>query len=474
MTPAMTDLYTPLIAQVAAQFPPTFVWGGGTSSYQIEGALTEDGRGRSIWDEFAAIPGKIAQGHSGAVAIDHYHRYAEDVGLMAEIGLRSYRFSVSWPRILPEGTGAINQAGIDFYDRLVDALLAHGIAPALTLYHWDLPSQLDLTGGWLARATAYAFADYAEIVFRRLGDRVRFWQTMNEPQCHAFMGYGVGGHAPGHANLAEALTASHYLLLGHGLAMQRLRSLATGEHQLGIALNLNQVYGQDDSLATQRAVFQSDTLSNTWFLDPLFRGRYPAEIVRQLGGRLPIEPGDMDLIRAPLDYLGVNYYTREVVRGVERDGQVRVESVRPIPGACYTMSGWEVYPQGLTDLLLRLHRDYAPAAMYITENGAAFADEVEPDGKIHDVRRLDYLYRHLTACAEAMRQGVPLQGYFVWSIFDNFEWADGYRTRFGLIYVDYATQRRILKDSGLWYSGLLAAHRRQQWSFGTVPLPATE
>jgi beta-glucosidase len=471
MTPGMTELYTPLMASVAAKFPPTFLWGGATSSYQIEGAVNEDGRGSSIWDDFAAIPGKTYQGQSGAVAIDHYHRYAEDVALMAEIGISSYRFSVSWPRILPDGTGKVNQAGLDFYDRLVDTLLKHGIAPALTLYHWDLPSMLYLQGGWLARATAHAFADYAEILFRRLRDRVRFWQTLNEPQCHAYIGYGVGGHAPGHANLAEALTASHYLLLGHGLAMQRLRALATGSHKLGIALNLNHVYGDDDSPATKRAVFQSDTLNNTWFLDPIFKGRYPTEIVRQLGGSLPIEHGDMDIISASIDYLGVNYYTRALVRGIERHGQVHVEDVRPIPGACYTMTGWEVYPQGLTDLLLRLHRDYAPAEIYITENGAAFDDVIEPDGTIHDMRRLDYLYTHLNACAEAIRQGVPLKGYFPWSVFDNYEWSEGYRKRFGLVYVEYATQQRIIKDSGLWYAGLLAAHRQQRASIGTLPLP---
>jgi beta-glucosidase len=455
------DSYAATATDIAAKFPPSFLWGASTSSYQIEGAVNEDGRGRSIWDDFAATPGKTYQGETGAIAIDHYHRYAQDIALMANLGITSYRFSVAWPRIVPVGRGSVNEAGIDFYDRLVDTLLNHNITPTLTLYHWDLPSALYLKGGWLSRDTSYAFADYVEVVFKRLSDRVHLWQTLNEPWCPAFMGYWLGFHAPGHTDFAEAMTVSHYLLLGHGLAVQRMRSLATPAHKLGIVLGLNHVYGVDDSAATMQAILQEDTFMNTWFLDPIFKGKYPGELLQHSSDKLPIEQDDMEIISAPLDFLGTNYYTRALVRGRKRNGQLHVEHIRPVPGANYTETGWEIYPHGMLDLLLRIKSDYAPAEIYITENGSAFQDVVDEDGCIHDIQRRDYLRDHLDVCAEAIRQGVPVKGYYAWSAFDNYEWAEGYSKRFGLIYVDYATQRRIVKDSGHWYHDAIAAYHQR-------------
>jgi beta-glucosidase len=458
MTVSPSISQSPSVAQLAAQFPPTFLWGAATSSYQIEGAVNEDGRGRSIWDDFTMIPGKTHSDENGAVTIDHYHRYADDIALMARLGLKSYRFSIAWPRIFPDGTGAINEAGLAFYDRLIDTLLAHNIEPAITIYHWDLPSTLYLKGGWLNRATSYAFADYAEVVFKRYKDRVSIWQTLNEPWCSAFLGYGSGWHAPGHTNLAEALTASHYLLLGHGLALQRMRALASSKHKFGLTMLLSPVYSGNETPETARAVFQEDTFLNTWLCDPIFKGTYPAEIVRRLGGTLPIQTGDMATISSPIDFLGVNYYTRVLLRGVEQNGEVQAQRIQPVPEACYTSMGWEIYPQGLTDLLVRLHQEYAPNAIYITENGSSFEDTVSEDGKVHDPRRNEYLKLHLAACAEAIRKGVPVQGYYLWSIFDNFEWGEGYSKRFGIVYIDYKTQERIIKDSGYWYASLIESH----------------
>lgn len=461
MTTANRQETTATIAsQTASAFPPDFLWGVATSSYQIEGAVDEDGRAPSIWDQFAATPGKTYQGETGAVATDHYHRMPEDVELMARLGIGAYRFSVAWPRVLPAGTGAINERGLDFYDRLVDTLLANDIQPLVTLYHWDLPVALQERGGWLSRDTAFAFADYAELMARRLGDRVTRWLTMNEPWCVAYLGHGNGEHAPGMRDPQAAVTAGHHVLLAHGLAVPRIRAAASQPVQVGITLNFSPVYAADDRPESAAAVARLDAFSNRWFADPVFHGSYPDGLFAGMGVKPPaIENGDMETIAAPVDFLGVNYYSRSLVRAGDAltAGPHGIEWVDSVPGSDYTEMGWEIFPQGMTDLLLRLHRDYAPAAMMITENGAAFADEWNGDGRVSDPRRQAYIVEHVEAVARAIAQGVPVSGYFLWSLTDNFEWAFGYSKRFGIVYVDYATQRRIVKDSGLWYADFLAS-----------------
>lgn len=446
---------------LAGAFPANFLWGAATAAYQIEGATSEDGRGSSIWDDFAATPGKTYQGDSGAVAANHYHLVNEDTDLMHQLGLGAYRFSIAWPRILPEGRGTLNNAGLDFYDRLVDTLLAKGIMPFATLYHWDLPSVLEAAGGWVNRDTAYAFADYAEIVTRRLGDRVTNWITLNEPWCSAYLGYGIGIHAPGKKDRQAAINASHHLLLAHGLSVPRIRAAAGANAQVGISLNVSQIYGADDRPETQRDVKLADAFSNGWFLDPVFRGQYTEHLFEHFAlAEPPIEHDDLAIISTPLDFLGINYYSRQVVRGSATQPLAdQCQSVSPVPEACYTDMAWEIYPQGLRDFLVRLHQDYSIPSIYVTENGAAFKDHQDDGGEVNDPRRVDYLRGHVASLAEAIEQGVPLRGYFVWSLMDNFEWAEGYSKRFGIIYVDYATQARILKESGYWYSDLLAAHR---------------
>jgi beta-glucosidase len=457
--------------RTASIFPANFLWGAATSAYQIEGATSEDGRGPSIWDRFAATPGATFQGHSGDIAADHYHRMDDDVALMAELGLGAYRFSIAWPRILPEGTGEVNRRGLDFYDRLVDALLARGITPLATLYHWDLPQALEERGGWLNRETAYAFADYAEIVADRLGDRIDWWLTHNEPWCAAFLGYGIGVHAPGQRDLQAASTAAHHLLLSHGLAVPRLREYLRPTAQVGITLNLSPVYLDDDTPETAQAYLRADAFANRWFLDPLFFGRYPYALFgEQAIPQPPVESGDFTIIQTPIDFLGVNYYSRKVVHAPgEADSLHRTlgfEEVPQVPGASYTQmgAGWEVYPAGLTDLLVRLKRDYGPRAIVVTENGAAFEDRWESGGQINDGERLAYVREHIQALGLALAQDVPVRGYFLWSLLDNFEWGEGYSKRFGMIYVDYPTQRRVVKASGRWYSEFVTAqYARQLW-----------
>ncbi len=454
---------------LGVSFPPDFLWGAATSSYQIEGAVHEDGRGPSIWDLFSQTPGRVFQGHTGDPAADHYHRMQDDVALMAGLGLNAYRFSIAWPRILPTGTGTINERGLDFYDRLVDTLLAHHITPLVTLYHWDLPVPLHERGGWLNRDTAHAFADYAEIVARRLGDRVDWWITHNEPWVAAFLGYGIGVHAPGIKDRNAACTAAHHLLLSHGLALPRLRASVRSTAQIGITLNLYPIYPGDDSAETQEAVERADAFSNRWFLDPVFQGRYPDGLFAAMGAaEPPIQAGDLEMIAAPIDFLGVNYYSRKVVRALTPASQdsewapTGYEEVMNLPGATYTQmgAGWEVYPAGLADLLVRLKQDYAPRAIAITENGAAFEDQWDGDGHVSDPQRLHFVRDHLRAVGQAVAQGVPVRGYFLWSLMDNFEWGEGYSKRFGMVYIDYPTQRRIIKDSGHWYAAFLAAQRR--------------
>ncbi|HEV2459547.1 MAG TPA: GH1 family beta-glucosidase [Ktedonobacterales bacterium] len=457
--------------ELAACFPATFLWGAATSSYQVEGATRVDGRGPSIWDRFAGAPGNTRDGDTGDSAADHYHLMEHDVDLMARLGLTAYRFSIAWPRIVPAGTGAVNARGLDFYDRLVDRLLDRGITPVATLYHWDLPQALEDHGGWLNRATSFAFAEYAEAVARRLGDRVPQWITLNEPWCSAYLGYGTGVHAPGQHRMEAAVTAGHHLLLAHGLAMPRLRALARPDARIGITLNLTPVYAADGCPQTLQAQQRAHAFHNRWFLDPVFRGAYPAELFAGLGVAPPaIEDGDLASIAAPIDFLGVNYYSRLLVRGDDRqEPEERATStcidsqvVGPVPAPTYTDMGWEIYPEGLVDLLLCLKSEYAPRAIAITENGAAFDDTWDGGDRVHDVRRVAYLREHVQALAVALLMGVPVSSYFAWSLMDNFEWAEGYSQRFGIVYVDYPSQRRIVKDSGRWYADLCAVHQTQK------------
>ncbi len=449
-------------AALAASFPAQFLWGASTASYQIEGAVSEDGRGLSIWDQFAATPGKVSQGDNGDIAANHYHLSAEDVEMMAQLGLGSYRFSIAWPRILPTGKGSVNVAGLDFYDRLVDMLLARGIQPFATLYHWDLPLALHNEGGWLQRDTAYAFADYAEIVAQRLGDRVAGWITHNEPWCAAYLGYGIGIHAPGMQDRQAAITAGHHLLLSHGLAVPRLRTHIAPTVQVGIALNFTPVYPADNRPETLRDAALSDAFGARWFLDPIYRGSYPEHLFEDMQLAPPlVQDGDLAIIAAPIDFLGVNHYSRAIITGstvpVLAD---QCKHVSPVPGACYTEMAWEIYPQSLCDLLVRLHREYHVPKLHVTENGAAFTDRWDGSSNtINDPRRVAYLQDHIGAIADAVKQGAPVGGYFVWSLLDNFEWAEGYSKRFGIVYVDYSTQRRVIKESGRWYSAFIAAFR---------------
>ncbi|WP_326824464.1 GH1 family beta-glucosidase [Streptosporangium sp. NBC_01756] len=433
------------------RFPEGFVWGAATAAYQIEGAARDDGRGPSIWDTFSRTPGKVHAGHTGDVACDHYHRYPEDIRIMGDLGLSAYRFSISWPRIQPDGSGPANSRGLDFYDRLVDGLHGAGITPIVTLYHWDLPQTLEDRGGWTNRETAERFAEYAEIVHARLGDRVETWTTLNEPWCSAFLGYASGIHAPGRTEPELSFAAVHHLLLGHGLAAGALR--AAGAGRIGITLNLSPVLGDD-----AEAVSVVDGLQNRIFLDPVLRGEYPADVVGRAGRFTDwsfVREGDLEIISRPIDLLGVNYYNPQTVAARTGEPANPVypgsEGISfPRPDVPKTAMGWPVQPFGLTDLLVRLSRDYPGTPLVITENGAAFDDVVEA-GQVHDTDRVAYLDGHLRAAHAAIEAGADLRGYLVWSLLDNFEWAEGYAKRFGIVHVDYATQQRTPKDSALWY-----------------------
>ena len=428
-------------------FPAGFRFGVATSSYQIEGATREDGRGDSIWDTFCREPGRISDGTSGDVACDHYHRWPQDLDLIASLGVDAYRFSVAWPRVVPTGSGAVNAAGLDFYERLVDGMLERGLRPYATLYHWDLPQPLQDGGGWDNRDTAYRFAEYTRAVAERLGSRVASYATLNEPWCSSILSYQIGEHAPGLRDRRAALSAAHHLLLGHGEAMKVLREVVPGV-EAGIVLNLNPMYAASGSPEDQQVVRQADGEFNRWFLDPLLKGEYPAGIWEGYGADVPhVEAGDLETIRQPLDFLGVNYYSRGFVSA---QGQVKPD------GAEYTAIGWEVYPQGLTDLLVRLNTDYTVPPIFITENGAAYSDTLSGDA-VHDAERLNYFSTHLEAVRQATVQGVDVRGYFAWSLMDNFEWAHGYSKRFGLVYVDYGDQARTLKDSAKWYQALASS-----------------
>jgi beta-glucosidase len=442
-------------------FPPDFRWGAATSAYQIEGAVNEDGRGETIWDRFCEIPGKVRNGETGAVACDHYHRYREDVGLMHRLGLNAYRFSIAWSRVLPSGRGQVNAQGLDFYDRLVDELLEHDIQPFPTLYHWDLPQALEDEGGWPARGIVDAFLEYTEVVINRLGDRVKHWTTLNEPWVAAWPGYGLGVLAPGRTGDATALAAAHHMLLAHGRAVEVIRRVIPAA-QVGIVLNLIPVYPNSDRDEDRNAARLSDGRDNRWFLDPIFRASYPADVVEHFGDRMPeVQDGDLQAMAAPLDFLGINYYLRRIVRADPAGKQAEGVPVRP-EHAEFTDVDWEVYPDGLVDLLQRVTREYAPPSIMITENGAAFPDVQMHGGQIHDTERTRYLERHLEAAATAIASGVPLHGYFVWSLLDNFEWAHGFWKRFGIIYVDYARLERIPKASFEWYKSFIAQQVPQQ------------
>ncbi|HUN23694.1 MAG TPA: GH1 family beta-glucosidase [Anaerolineales bacterium] len=431
-------------------FPHNFLWGAATASYQIEGAWNADGKGESIWDRFSHTPGNVFNGDTGDVACDHYHRYPQDIALMRQIGIKAYRFSVAWPRVLPQGRDTANLAGLDFYDRLVDRLLAANIQPFLTLHHWDLPQALYEMGGWLNRDVCHYFADYAAMLAKRLSDRVRYWTTFNEPNVIAFVGYLSGDHAPGVRDLRTAKQVAHNLMVAHGLAVQALRG-ADANLQVGIVLNQWTAEAADEDPAATRNAEHAWQINETTFLHPLFKGHYHPAQAAEAGGMPQIHPGDMALISQQLDFLGINYYSRNLYNAAGH--------VKQVAGAEYTEMGWEVCAPALRRLLNKISRDYRVPPIFITENGASFADVVTPDGKIHDTRRLDYLKQHFIQTRLAMQDGVDVRGYFVWSLLDNFEWGYGYSKRFGIVRVDYDTQQRTIKDSGEWYSRVIAENR---------------
>lgn len=445
-------------------FPEGFLWGTATASYQVEGAVNEDGRGPSIWDTFSHAPDRVYRGDTGDIACDQYHRLKGDLDLMAEFGIKAYRFSVAWPRIQPEGSGAVNQKGLDYYRRLVEGLHERGIEPMLTLYHWDLPQPLEDRGGWTSRETSERFAEYTGIVYGSLADSVRFWVTLNEPWVSSWLGYGVGVHAPGHRSISKALAATHHLLLGHGLAMQEMRSRGNsgGHNQLGITLNLSPVRPSRNREPDREAARGVDGQANRLYLDPILRGSYPEDVLDLYASASDfyfVRDGDLKTVSASIDFLGVNYYMRHMVREDTAGTDDVFSSARArvvIPhGVEKTAMGWPIEPEGLTELLLRLDREYTKLPIYITENGCALNDYVDPEGCVNDEERIAYLDAHLRAAHEAIAGGVDLRGYFAWSLLDNFEWAEGYSKRFGIVYVDYPTQRRIPKTSARWYAGVI-------------------
>jgi beta-glucosidase len=447
----MNDLAMP-------RFPGGFAWGVSTSAYQIEGAVTADGRGESVWDVFCRRPGAIRDGHTGDVAADHYHRWAEDTALMTELGVTAYRFSIAWPRVQPDGKGPANEAGLDFYERVTDALLAAGITPVPTLFHWDLPQPLEDDGGWLARDTANRFADYARLAAERLADRIPMWITLNEPFVLMAYGYALGIHAPGQELMLGALPVGHHLLLGHGLATSALRS--AGARHVAITNNYSPAWPASDSDADVAAAQAYDTLQNRLFTDPLLLGRYPDLSAFGVGpaGLDCVRDGDLETIAAPVDALGVNYYSP--TRLSAQPGPLPFQ-MQPIPGYPVTAFGWPVIPAGLTELLTMLKERYADRLppVHITENGCSVDDEVAADGTVDDQPRISYLNGHIRATHDAMAAGVDVRGYFVWSLIDNFEWSEGYHQRFGLVHVDFETQRRTPKASFAWYRDLIAAQR---------------
>jgi beta-glucosidase len=432
------------------KFPDGFLWGTATAAYQIEGAHDADGRAPSIWDTFSHTPGKVFENQNGDVTCDHYHRYREDVGIMADLGMNAYRFSISWSRVLPAGAGAVNQRGLDFYDHLVDALLQRGIRPFVTLYHWDLPQALEDRGGWGSRDTAAAFGEYAAVVGGTLGDRVKDWITLNEPLAATTEGYIFGIHAPGKTDPALAFQVSHHLNLAHGDAVRVLRA-AVPKANIGITHVSVPIYAAGDSEADRAAAHRFDGFANRWYWDPTLRGAYPSDILERLGPLAPkMESGDLERISPPIDFFGHNSYSRAVV---QNDPESVLTGVKQVPQVDKprTEMGWEVYPDHLYDALVRITREYDAPDIYITENGAAYADELV-NGEVNDPQRVDYLRAHVEAAHRAIEDGTRLRGYFCWSLLDNFEWSFGYSKRFGIVYVDYPTQRRVVKASGRFWS----------------------
>jgi beta-glucosidase len=439
-------------APESGSFPEGFVWGAATSAYQIEGAVDADGRGPSIWDTFCRQPGRIRDGSNGDVACDHYHRWRDDLALMSELGLGAYRFSVAWPRVLPEGRGLVNEAGLAFYDALVDGLLAVGIEPWVTLYHWDLPQPLEDAGGWPERATIEAFAAYVDVVTRRLGDRVKRWITINEPWVISYLGYEIGAHAPGRRNRRAALAAAHNVLLAHGAAVPIVRANSPAG-QVGITLDLMPAYPATDAAEDRAGAAAFDEWRNRRFLDPLYGRGYPAALAARYGDDLPAAaPEEWTTIATPTDFLGVNYYQPAFLEGSAAAPLGFAEVDVDLPR---TAMDWLVYPDGLTDVLVRLGTDYSTGPLYVTENGAAYDDPAPVAGQVADPERTAYLRGHLAAGSRAIAAGAPLTGYFVWSLLDNFEWAFGYTRRFGIVHVDFATQTRTIKESGEWYAGTI-------------------
>jgi beta-glucosidase len=445
----------------AGTFPRTLRLGAATASYQIEGAVRDGGRGESIWDRYCRVPGAIVNGDTGDVACDHYHRFESDLDLMAELGLECYRFSIAWPRIQPDGRGAANPEGLAFYQRLTQGLLDRGIEPIATLYHWDLPQALQDAGGWGVRDTAQRFAEYAAIVADGLGGTVSQFITHNEPWVVAFLGHALGIKAPGGRDWPTALRASHHLLLSHGLALQAMRSALGRDAEIGIAVNLFPVHAASSSEADRAAAHRMDGHLNRWFLDPLLRGSYPEDMVGVYEGLFgppdSVRDGDLEIIRGPIDFLGVNYYNPERIAAAPTDLPLQAQRVPAPPPT--TAMGWEVDPDGLHQVLLRLRRDYAALPVYITENGASFDDPPASDGQVDDPERTAYLQSHLSALARAVADGADVRRYCVWSLLDNFEWELGYDKRFGIVHVDFETQARVPKRSALWYRDFIARAR---------------
>lgn len=432
------------------EFPEGFLWGTATASYQIEGAVDEDGRGESVWDTFTHTPGKIERGETGDIACDHYHRYPEDVAIMGELGLNAYRFSISWSRVLPEGRGKPNQTGLDFYDRLIDELLANGIRPFVTLFHWDLPQALEDEDGFRRRGIVDDFVEYASLLAESFGDRVKDWITLNEPSVYTYIGHVFGAHAPGMTDPIAAAKVGHYLQLAHGMAVPVLRT--SPETQVGTTLAITAIEPEsDDDLEAAR---YADALQNRVFMDPIFGRPYPVEAL-EVVAEPPIEEGDMEIIAAPIDFLGVNYYTRMIVKN-NPNSRTRFQPVAG-PGE-KTEMGWEVYPKGLTDVLVGIHEEFGPERMYVTENGAAFPDPEPANGGVADPKRTEYLRTHLSAVHDAIDQGAPVGGYFCWSLIDNFEWSFGFSKRFGIVACDFDSLERTVKDSGRFYGEVAKAN----------------
>ena len=435
-------------------FPKDFLWGTASASYQIEGAWNEDGKGESVWDRFSHTPGKIKLGDTGDVACDFYHRYADDIALMSNLGLNAARISLSWPRIMPSGKGQVNQQGLDFYHRVVDELLKRDIQPWVTLYHWDLPQALEDSGGWPNRDLAEYFRDYAAVVADSLGDRVKHWMAFNEPWIFTILGYLMGIHAPGRREPLEAMKATHTVNIAQGLAIRALRESRNKPTAVGTAFSMSPVHPSTSSPEDRAAAQRWHQFYNMWFLDPVMRGEYPQAYVQgSFADHVDIRPGDLDKIKAPLDFIGINLYTRAVVAHDPHDHNIGVAQVRP-GGEEVTEFGWEVYPPALSEMILHVAKDYPDLPIYVTENGCSYGDAPGPDGKVNDQRRVSFLRRFIGEVGRAMQAGANVRGYFLWTFTDNFEWAEGFRQRFGIVYCDFETQQRVVKESGHWYSRL--------------------